>query len=270
MVLRCASLNPVRHYKMKVGLLQPGDPADFIEVDHLRRFRVLRTFIDGRMVAEKGKTLIERVGASSPNRFATGRIAAEQLRVKAGAGRLNVIEAIDRQLVTTLAQVEPTIEDGLAVADPNRDLLKLVVLNRYEVAPPAVAFVRNFGLKAGAIASSVAHDSHNVIAVGASDHAIAKAINLLVEQGGGLSAIDGKGRAEILPLPVAGLMNPEDGYATADRYTRLDQMAKAMGSSLSSPFMSLSFMALLVIPNLKLSDRGLFDGQRFSFRPLFE
>ncbi len=270
-VLRCASMNPRNHYGMDVGLLQEGDPADFIEVSSLSDLRVLRTFIDGRKVAENGKTLIESVAAETPNRFSARPVKAEDLRVAAGAGKLNVIEAVDHQLVTRRARVEPLVRDGEIVADLERDLLKLVVINRYrEEAAPAVAFVRNFGFRRGAIASSVAHDSHNLIAVGASDAALVAAINLVVESGGGLAAADGEGVAEVLPLPVAGLMNPGDGYETAARYTRLDAMAEEFGSRLGSPFMTLSFMGLLVIPELKLSDRGLFDGERFAFCPLQE
>jgi adenine deaminase len=268
-VLRCASLNPVKHYAMNVGLLQVGDPADFIEVSDLRELRVLKTFIGGRKVAEAGKTLIERVEATAPNRFRAVEVRPDDLRVRAEEGLLNVIEAIDRQLVTKRVQLKPLVRGGLVQADPEGDLLKLAVINRYTPSPPAVAFVRNFGLRCGAIASSVAHDSHNIIAVGASDEAVAAAVNLVVQQRGGLSIVDGQGLAEVLPLPVAGLMSPEDGYKTAERYTRLDRLAKELGSRLTSPFMTLSFMALLVIPEVKLSDRGLFDGREFKLCPLF-
>lgn len=269
-VLRCASLHPVRHYKLDVGLLQQGQPADFIEVTDLAELRVLKTFIDGRKVAEGGSSLIERVHTDAPNRFRALPVRPEEFRVGAGKGRLNVIEAIDHQLVTRRVQVEASVRNGEAVADPSRDLLKLAVVNRYRPSPPAVAFVRNFGLKRGAIASSVAHDSHNIIAVGATDEELAAAINLVIRHGGGLSAAAGGTVEEILPLPVAGLMTSEDGYETAERYTKLDRLAKELGSTLSSPYMTLSFMALLVIPALKLSDRGLFDGDRFDFIPLFE
>lgn len=271
-VLRCACLNPVEHYKLPVGLLREGDPADFIEVNSLEELRVLRTFIDGRLVAEKGKTLITRETSGVINQFAADPIEVEQLRVPLQEGRLNIIEAIDHQLVTRRLRAEPAVSQSgeWAVADPARDILKLAVINRYSFAPVAVAFVKNFGLQRGAIASSVAHDSHNVIAVGASDEALAEAINLVIEHRGGLSATDGAGTSEVLPLPVAGLMSPEDGYATGERYMRLEKLAQTCGSSLDAPFMTLSFMALLVIPALKLSDKGLFNGETFAFAPLFE
>lgn len=269
-VLRCACLNPVEHYNLPVGLLQVGDPADFIEVSDLSHLKVLKTFIAGRQVAENGKTLIPRVEANTINNFAAEPVQPRDFRVPARDGKLNVIEAIDQQLVTRRLQVEPSLSGGRAVADPSRDILKLTVVNRYQKAPPSVAFVKNFGLKRGAIASSVAHDSHNIIAVGATDEALAAAINLVIENRGGLAVTDGADIHEDLPLPVAGLMSHEDGYTTGERYLRLEKLAKELGSPLNAPFMTLSFMALLVIPALKLSDKGLFDGETFQFLSLFE
>lgn len=268
-VLRCACVNPVKHYKLPVGLLQEGAPADFIEVNDLRELRVLKTFVKGRRVAEEGKSLIPRVSASVVNQFEAGRVTAEDFQVRAEKGQLNVIEAVDHQLVTKRLRVEPAVSGEWAVADPSRDLLKLTVINRYREAPPAVAFAMSFGLKRGAIASSVAHDSHNIIAVGATDEALAEAVNLVVENRGGLSVVDGAGGGDVLPLPVAGLMSPEDAYVTGEHYMRLEKLAKECGSTLSAPYMTLSFMALLVIPALKLSDQGLFDGESFAFTPLF-
>jgi adenine deaminase len=269
-VLACASVNAVRHYGLAVGLLQPGDPADFIVVDNWRRFRVQRTYIDGKLVAANGRSRLPRRRASQPNRFrARPRLAAD-FRIPAERGRLRVIQALDGQLVTRDRRLAATRREGLAVADPPRDLLKIAVINRYAPrAPAAVAFVRGFGLKTGALASSVAHDSHNIVAVGATDEELADAINLVIAQRGGLSVV-GAGRREILPLPIAGLMATGDGYGVARRYTELDALAKKLGSTLGAPFMTLSFMALLVIPDLKLSDRGLFSGKRWAFTPLFD
>ncbi|MDP5139178.1 MAG: adenine deaminase, partial [Spirosomaceae bacterium] len=151
------------------------------------------------------------------------------------------------------------------ISDTDRDILKIVVVNRYTDAPPAVAFIHDFGLKEGAIASSVAHDSHNIIAVGVTDEDIIEAINLIIEHKGGVSAVSNKLRG-ILPLPIAGLMSNEEGYKVAKDYTDIDKFAKEqLGCTLSAPFMSLSFMGLLVIPKLKLSDKGLFDGEKFEF-----
>jgi len=265
--LRCASVNPVLHYGLNVGLLRPGDPADFIEVDDLRSLNVLRTVIDGRVVAERGETAIPRMEARSVNKFATREKQPGDFRVLHSGGPVNVIEAIDGQLVTRRRVADPKMVDGEAVSDPERDILKIAVVNRYDDLPPAVAFIGNVGLKRGAIASSVAHDSHNVIAVGCSDAELCRAVNLVIASRGGLAVV-GDGREEILPLPVAGLMSDRDGREVAAMYTALVRSAVALGATLRSPFMTLSFMALLVIPSLKLSDLGLFDGENFRFIPL--
>ncbi len=262
-VLRAATLNPALHYGLGVGLLQIGDPADFIEIDSLDSFQVLRTFARGNIIAEKGKYLLPVVFPEPINHFNTNPIATDDIVVRSTSERIRVIEAIDRQVFTGsgMASVEPgtTIEP-----DPSRDLLKLVVLNRYRHAAPAVAFVRKFGLKRGAIASSIAHDSHNIIAVGADDGSICRAINAIVDSRGGI-AVATESILDILPLPVAGLMSTMTVAETAEGYQRLTAHAKALGSKLDAPFMTLSFMALTVIPDLKLSDRGLFDGKSFSF-----
>ncbi|GAB3566422.1 adenine deaminase [Spirosoma luteolum] len=291
-VLRAACLNPVLHYRLPVGLLREGDPADFIQIDSLRSFRVLQTVINGETVARDGVSAIPDLRSETINKFNCTAKTPEQFAVPAepGATHIRVIEALDGQLITNELIEEAPIRDGQLVADPNRDLLKLVVVNRYEDAPPAVAFIRNVGLKHGAIASSVGHDSHNITAVGCDDASICRAINLVIEARGGLSAVSGlkphahddevmSRRAflhitttpdeQVLALPVAGLMSDSDGYDVAVQYASLDRFARQdLGSPLGAPFMTLSFMALLVIPMLKLSDKGLFDGNRFSFTPL--
>ena len=263
-VLRAACVNPVRHYGLEVGLLQPGDPADLVVVQDLKLFKVMQTYINGQRVAETGRSLIAPGPGEIVNRFNASPQTPAAFAVPAGRAEIPVIEAIDGQLVTRRLMVPAKVADGRVVADVENDVLKITVVNRYREAPPAVAFVKNFGLKEGAIASSVAHDSHNLIAVGTNDEAIARAINRLVEARGGLAAVTGS-EEKILPLPIAGLMSGEDGYEVARRYEALDKMAKRMGSRLKSPFMTLSFMALLVIPSLKLSDKGLFDGDAFAF-----
>lgn len=266
-VLRAATLNPVRHYRLPVGLLQVGDPADFIVVDDLTSFRVRRTHIDGRLVAEDGVSRIERVPVPALNRWAATAKRVQDFAVPARGGLVRVIEAIDGELVTNELHL-PTREDGgRLVADVTTDVLKLAVVNRYADAPPAVGFIRGFGLKRGAIASSVAHDSHNIVAVGTSDEELCAAVNALVEAKGGLSVVAG-GTTDVLPLEVAGLMS-RDGDAVAAGYARLDRLARDFGTPLRAPFMTLAFMALLVIPALKLSDRGLFDGRAFRFVPLY-
>jgi adenine deaminase len=267
-VLRCASLVPVRHYGLPVGLLRKGDPADFAVIDNFDDFNILETWIDGKKVAEKGKSLIGRSEVKRPNNFMAGEKKIQDFSVKAGGKAMNVIEARDGQLLTRKIEETPRIVDGLAVPDPARDLLKLTVVNRYSEAPPAVAFIRGFGLKRGAIAASVGHDSHNILAVGAGDEELARAVNLVISNKGGLAVVDGS-REEFLPLPVAGLMTDEDGFSVAEKYSRMTELARMMGSAFRAPFMTLSFMALLVIPEVKLSDKGLFDGSRFAFMDLF-
>ena len=268
-VLACASLNPVRHYGLPVGLLQPGDPADFIVCEGWKTLRVRRTYLDGELVARDGRALLPRQAPKIANAFRARPRRPADFRVAARAGRLNVVEALDGQLITRWKRMKPRVVAGAAVADPKRDLLKIAVGNRYAPsAPVAVGFIRGFGLREGALASSVAHDSHNIVAVGVDDEALAAAVNLVIAHRGGLAAVGG-GAARVLPLPIAGLMADGEGRAVAAAYTEIDAAAKALGSTLAAPFMTLSFMALLVIPDLKLSDRGLFSGARWLPVPLF-
>lgn len=267
-LLRCATVNPVRHYGLGVGLLQVGDPADMVVVADLEDFDAVETYVRGELVAADGAALWQAEPGRGPNVFAAAPVRPEFFAVAERPGKINVIEALDGQLFTPRLQVAPTVSAGLAVADPNRDLLKIAVVNRYRPAPPAVGFIRNFGLAAGGMASSVAHDSHNIVAVGASDEALALAINRVIENRGGLAVATPEGVSD-LALPVAGLMSAQDGWEVAQAYDALDRAAKDLGSTLTSPFMTLSFMALLVIPSLKMSDQGLFDGDSFSSVDLF-
>ncbi len=270
-VLRAACLNPVLHYRLAVGLLREGDPTDYIVVDNLRDLNVLETCIDGQTVARAGQTLIPDLQSEHPNKFDCLPKTAADFRVEAAGERvtLRVIEVLDGQLVTNSLQIEVPVSDGLVESNLSLDVLKIAVVNRYAPdAVPAVAFIKNFGLKHGAIASSVGHDSHNIIAVGCDDESLSRAINAIIETKGGVAAV-GDGLTLHLALPIAGLMTDRDGYAVAAEYTRLDQFVKrTLGSTLTSPFMSLSFMALLVIPSLKLSDLGLFNGDTFEFVPM--
>jgi len=268
-VLKNVILNPIKHYNLEVGTLQPGDPADMIVVDDLSHFNVLQTYVNGIKVAEKGKTLIQSVTAEQPNLFVAEAVSADDIAVAATGKKIKIIESYDGELITGVLTEMPKTENGQLVSDVERDILKIVVLNRYEKgAKPAVAFIKGFGLKQGALASSVAHDSHNVVAVGTSDNEIVNAINKVIESKGGVAVSDGNYQA-ILPLPVAGLMSTDDGYKVAEHYHKLDTKAHALGSPLRAPFMTMSFMALLVIPDLKLSDKGLFDGTTFSFTNLY-
>jgi adenine deaminase len=265
-VLQAATVNPVRHYGLPVGLLQPGDPADFIEVDDLETLPVRRVFLDGRLAAADGATLWEHRPSATPNRFDAHPKAADDfaIRLPQAAGRsVRVIEALDGQLVTGSLTLPARMAQGCVVADPEADVLLIAMVDRYDDRPPVVALVRNFGLRDGAIASSVSHDSHSVVAVGTSPAALARAVNLVIEARGGLAAV-GPAGTRVLPLPIAGLMSDLPGPDVAARYAEIDRFAKDLGSPLSAPFMTLSFMALLVIPALKIGPPGLFDVGRFA------
>lgn len=271
-IIQAACINPVIHYKLTSGMLREGDPADFILVDDLSEFNVRKTFINGHLVAENGKTLIKSVKSETINKFSEIKITALDLKfpVTATSEKMElvsesdqpVIEALDGQLITNKLSLKLKTVNGFFVSDINRDILKIVVVNRYSQAPVAKAFIKNFGLKNGALASSVAHDSHNIVAVGADDESLLNAINLVIRHRGGVSCVNGK-EEMIVALPVAGLMSSNDGFEVAQEYTAIDAMAKKSGSTLAAPFMTLSFMALLVIPHLKLSDQGLFDADEF-------
>jgi adenine deaminase len=267
-VLTAACINPITHYKLEVGWLRPGDSADFIVLRDLKKFEVLQTYLKGELVAENGKTRLESVrNMPEPNLFNCAFTRAEDFIYRAAPSDDSlypypVIEAFDGQLITGKYKTDIKPENGIWKTDPSRDILKIVVLNRYKNAPIAKGFIKNFGLKTGALASSVAHDSHNIVAVGVSDEALSRSVNVLIAEKGGISLSDEE--MEItLGLPVAGLMSTKEGYQVAETYSALDARAKQLGSGLQSPFMTLSFMALLVIPHLKLSDLGLFDGDRF-------
>ena len=266
-VLQAACINPIDHYKLPTGKMKVGDPANFIVVNDLISFEVTTTYINGLMVAEKGKSYIAPIKEKTINQFDAAFILAAQLKMYTKDypnqnGLIPVIEAIDGQLITNCIWMSPTEKEDCLVTNTQSDVLKMVVYNRYKSAPPSIAFIKNFGFTHGAIASTVAHDSHNIIAVGVDDESITTAINSVIQEKGGVSCVN-KTETKILPLPVAGLMSIADPYEVAEQYTIIDAMSKALGSQLGSPFMTLSFMALLVIPHLKLSDQGLFDGDQF-------
>ncbi|MCD4696134.1 MAG: adenine deaminase [Bacteroidales bacterium] len=268
-VLRICTYNPVKHYNLDVGLLQENDPADFVIIDNLKDFTILETNINGECVARNGKTLLLPVGESAPNAFKAHEVKPAGIRVGEQAGNIKVMQALDGQLITKSFLAKPKINDGFVVSDTDRDILKIVVLNRYQASKPAIAFIRGFGFKQGAIASTVAHDSHNIIAVGTDDTQIVEAINKIIKSKGGISLVEDD-QSLALPLPVAGIMSNDDGYKVGELYEKINGRAKRLGSDLHAPFMTLSFMALLVIPELKLSDKGLFDGSVFQFTSLFE
>jgi adenine deaminase len=276
-VLQAACINPVHHYKLKVGLLKEGDFADFIVVKDLENFEILQTYINGELVAHTGKTNIVRSETSNVrlvNNFSCTEKKTTDFIVrskvfptldpkKKDKVKIPIIEALDGQLITNKISAAVTEKENIFQTDIRKDILKVVVVNRYYDTPVAKAFIKNFGLKKGAIASSVAHDSHNIVAVGVDDESICMAVNLVIKNKGGVSCVGDENIT--LPLPVAGLMSAENGYTVAEKYSAIDRAAKQLGSQLSAPFMTLSFMALLVIPHLKLSDKGLFDGDAFKF-----
>jgi adenine deaminase len=269
-VMQMACINPVEHYRLPIGQLKIGDLADFVLLQDITTFTVLATYLNGQMVAKTGESLIENIESADFNNFECSPKKTEDFTLKAqGASpKIRVIECLNGQLITLESTHEALLAGDSIVSDVSRDLLKIVVVNRYQDAPVAVGFIKNFGLKQGAIASSVAHDSHNIVAVGVSDEAICEAVNLVIEARGGVSAV-GNQQQYLVELPIAGLMSGKDGYQVAEQYAQIDGFAKeTLCCTLTSPFMSLSFMALLVIPNLKMSDLGLFDGKKFSFTPL--
>ncbi|GAA4757091.1 adenine deaminase [Flavobacterium hankyongi] len=263
-VLQSACINPVKHYNMNVGLLNVNDAADFIIVEDLVDFKVLQTYIDGSLVANNGESFVQHVDFETPNNFDTDKKEVSDFRVNSNSKTIRVIEALEGQLITNEIHHKSLIENNNLVSNIDNDILKMAVVNRYQNAEPAIAFIKNIGLKKGAIASSVAHDCHNIVVVGTSDEEICKAVNLLIENRGGVCAVNGD-VAKVLPLPVAGIMSDKDCWETGRLYQEIDVMAKDLGSNLKAPFMTLSFMALLVIPDLKLSDKGLFSGNTFQF-----
>ncbi|MDN3618597.1 adenine deaminase [Polaribacter undariae] len=266
-VLQAACVNPVKHYNLDVGLLQKGDDADFVVVDSLEKFNVLETYINGELVAKNGESFVKHVDFEVLNNFNTDKKEVTDFRFESSSEKIRVIEALDGELVTNQIEEASLIVDGNLVSNTETDVLKMTVVNRYQNDEPAIAFIKNFGLKEGAIASSVGHDSHNIIAIGVSDEAICKAVNLIIENRGGVCAVTDT-EEKIVSLPVAGIMSDKPAEVIGKAYAELDTMAKEMGSKLRAPYMSLSFMALLVIPALKLSDKGLFDGSTFKFTSL--
>ena len=263
-VLAACTLNPTQHYSTGAGLLQPGDPADFIVTAELRDFYIIQTWINGILVAEKGKTLIEPVSVDTPNTFNADKVRANDLQLVSSGGRMRIIEIYDGQLYTGAIDIEAPPVGSAFQPDPSRDLALLAVVNRYQPAKPALCPVKGSHLKAGALASSVAHDSHNIIALGSSPEELARAINLVIESKGGLAWVNDN-REEVLPLPVAGLMSANDGYLTAQTYQKMNRLAQNLTPGLSAPFMTLSFLALPVIPRLKLTDKGLFFVDDFQY-----
>jgi len=266
-VLQVACVNPVKHYGLDVGLLKVGDAADCIVVENLYDFKTLQTYINGALVFDKGESKIVSIDFEILNNFNTDKKLVSDFRYESNQSKIRVIECLDGELVTNEIIKDATTDNGNLVSNTETDILKMTVVNRYENSKSSTAFIKNIGLKEGAIATSIGHDSHNIIAVGVSDEAICKAVNLIIDNKGGICAVSDDSE-KVVPLPIAGIMSDQNAETIGKAYSELDEMAKGLGSKLHAPYMSLSFMALLVIPSLKLGDKGLFDGDTFKFTSL--
>ncbi|MBS2212528.1 adenine deaminase [Carboxylicivirga mesophila] len=266
-----AVVNPVKHYNLPIGLLQEGDAADFIIVDNLSDFNVRTTYVDGKKVAEDGQALFELSSSDVINNFKCTPITLDDVKVVAPVDNpgLRLMEAEDGELLTEQTIWNTSYQKGEEIQSSlDDDILKIVVVNRYREAQPVVGFIKNFGLLKGALASSVAHDSHNIVAIGCDDESLVRAINAIIDTKGGIVATDGN-EEKLLKLPVAGLMSVEKGEEVAKQYTAINRFVAKMGCDMKAPFMTLAFMSLLVIPSLKIGDKGLFDVNTFSFTSLF-
>ena len=266
-VLQVACVNPVKHYGLDVGLLKVGDAADCIVVENLYDFKTLQTYINGALVFDKGESKIVSIDFEILNNFNTDKKLVSDFRYEFNQSKIRVIECLDGELVTNEIIKDVTTDNGNLISNTETDILKMTIVNRYENSKSSTAFIKNIGLKEGAIATSVGHDSHNIIAVGVSDEAICKAVNLIIDNKGGICAVSDDSE-KVVPLPIAGIMSDQNAETIGKAYSELDEMAKGLGSKLHAPYMSLSFMALLVIPSLKLGDKGLFDGDTFKFTSL--
>lgn len=267
-VLRIASVNPIKHYNLDVGLLQPGDWADFIIVDNLNDINILEVYSNGNLIAKDGTTLINKVEAKAINNFTLEKVNIEDFKVEDKKKDIRVIEIVEDQLITKELKIKPKVFEGMLVSDIERDIIKIVAIDRYRKNASFTGFIKNVGLKSGAFASSVSHDSHNIIAVGVDDESIAKAVQLIINEKGGLAAVDGD-KGISLPLPIGGLISTKPVEEVAQMYQEIDTMVKELGTTLNSPFMTISFMSLLVIPKLKISPKGLFDGSSFKYVDLY-
>ena len=267
-IMKIVTVNPVKHYGLETGLLRKGDPADFIIIDNTHTFNIRETWIDGVKVYDGKRVLFSPEKVEPINNFHSSHIKPEDIAVRRTGDNIRVIKAVDGELITGSYEWDVSGLGEYVNCDPAEDILKIVVKDRYKDLPPATAFVRGFGISRGAFASSVAHDSHNIIAVGADDDSICRAINRIVDEKGGL-VVYYDDICQSLPLKVAGIMSDVPCGTIANQYEELSEIVKNMGCQLKSPFMTLSFMALLVIPDLKISDKGLFDVNKFELVDLF-
>lgn len=267
-VIKAATLTPVRHYNLEVGLLQVNDPADMIVVDNLTDFNVINTYINGELVAANGRALLKPVVIETINNFQTEHVCPDDFKVLDKGKDVKMIGVIKGELITEMIIDRPKSLDGYLECDIERDILKIAVISRYEKKKLTVGFVKNFGLKKGALASSVAHDSHNIVVIGCSDQEMTEAVNMIIDSKGGFSVYSDEEQM-MLSLPVAGLMTDEDAHKVANEYVKIRDLSIKLGSQLSDPFMTMGFMPLLVIPFMKISDKGIFDCQKFEITSLY-
>ena len=271
-IMKAANINPVMHYKVPVGLLREGDSADFIITDTLEPdFKILKTYISGKIVYDRvgDEVNLHRPVVEIKNNFNAKEVTVNDIQVEVKSEEIRVIKVIDRELYTEQLIEKPTVSNNKVIPSVENDILKIVVLNRYHKdAKPVVGFIKGFGLKRGAICSTVAHDSHNLIALGVDDQSIVQCMNAVINLAGGIATCD-NGIVDILSLPIAGIISNNNAAKVAGDYCRLSNKVKEMGSPLTSPFMTLSFMALIVIPELKICDKGLFDVTTFNYTDLF-
>ncbi len=267
-VLKAASLNPIIHYNLETGILRKGDFADFIVVDSIENLSVIQTVIKGKTVFEKGKDILPFLKHSTPNNFSCELKTEKHFKIESKGKNAKVIVAKDKSLLTDYLVEKIKTKNGEVITDIEKDILKIAVINRYKNTKPALGLIKGLGIKKGAIASSVAHDSHNIVATGCDDYSLKEAVNKVIENRGGLYCISNE-KDEILPLPIGGIMSDKPYHEVAHKYSKIDRMAKELGSKLSAPFMTLSFMPLPVIPKLKITDKGLFDAEIFRFTDLF-
>jgi adenine deaminase len=266
-VIRSATINPAQHYGLGAGLLRKGDPADMIVVDNLHDMNIRETWIDGVKVFDKGSVNFRYEPGKPVNRFNCTSISVNDLFVPNSGKKIKVIKAYEGELLTGCIETHPG-DTGNITSDIRQDILKIVVKDRYNDAAPVIGFITGFGLKTGAFASSVAHDSHNIIAVGTNDNDIVNAVNEIIRMKGGLS-VSSQGVTGSLQLDIAGIMSTRSCPEVANDYQALSERVKSFGCTMNAPFMTLSFMALLVIPELKIGDKGLFDVKKFQIVPLF-
>ncbi|MFW6376140.1 MAG: adenine deaminase C-terminal domain-containing protein, partial [Thermoplasmatota archaeon] len=251
------------------GLLQEGDKADFIVVDDIKNLEIKDVYINGKKVYDGNEPKFSRAEPEIINNFVAKKKAINDFRIKPQDKEINVISIDGKELITKRETTAPKIKDGNVVSDIDRDILKLSMINRYSDQEPSIGFAKGFGIKEGALATSISHDSHNVIGVGTTDGYLCKAVNKIIENKGGMCVITDE-EEKCLPLPIAGLMSDKNHTKVSEDYKSIKELSKRTGSELRSPFMTLSFLSLLVIPEIKISDKGLFDVNKFEFIDLFE